>query len=82
MNGDTMAALNVRPLPLSQIPPEARDGARYFVEHQPKDEREFDEPDRFDIGRSPNHHLAFGFGLHFCLGASLARMELRIGLDK
>ncbi len=41
------------------------------------DERQFDEPERFDIDRTPNDHLAFGFGHHFCLGASLARLELQ-----
>jgi cytochrome P450 family 142 subfamily A polypeptide 1 len=40
------------------------------------DERHFAEPDSFDIERSPNDHVAFGFGPHFCLGASLARTEL------
>jgi cytochrome P450 len=37
----------------------------------------YEEPDKFDVGRVPNDHLAFGFGPHFCLGAQLARMEIR-----
>ena len=42
-----------------------------------RDETVFDEPFRFDVGRDPNRHLAFGHGIHFCLGAALARMETR-----
>lgn len=42
-----------------------------------RDEQEFEEPNHFDVGRRPNHHVAFGFGTHFCLGSSLARLELR-----
>jgi cholest-4-en-3-one 26-monooxygenase len=42
------------------------------------DDRAFSEPDRFDVTRRPGHHVAFGFGTHFCLGANLARLELRI----
>ena len=44
------------------------------------DPRAFDDPDTFDIARSPNHHLGFGFGMHFCLGKQLALMETRIAL--
>jgi cytochrome P450 len=41
-----------------------------------RDEEVFDEPFRFDISRDPNKHVAFGYGVHFCLGAALARMEM------
>jgi cytochrome P450 family 142 subfamily A polypeptide 1 len=43
-----------------------------------RDERVFERPDEFDVTRAHNHHVAFGFGTHVCLGAPLARMELRI----
>jgi len=41
-----------------------------------RDEDVFNEPNKFDVGRDPNKHLSFGYGVHFCLGASLARMEM------
>ena len=46
-----------------------------------RDESAFEAPDRFDVRRDPNHHLAFGFGPHFCLGANLARIELKALLE-
>lgn len=45
-----------------------------------RDERHFQRPDQFDIDRGPVRHLAFGHGIHFCLGAPLARLEARIAL--
>ena len=47
-----------------------------------RDERKFEHADEFDIHRKIDHHLAFGYGLHFCLGAALARLEGRIALDE
>jgi cytochrome P450 len=41
----------------------------------------FDEPDRFDHTRSPNPHIAFGLGSHYCLGSSLARLELQVAFQ-
>jgi cytochrome P450 family 142 subfamily A polypeptide 1 len=43
-----------------------------------RDEDVFADPQRFDVTRTPNPHIAFGFGTHFCLGASLARLECRV----
>ena len=47
-----------------------------------RDESVFDEPQRFDVTRDPNPHISFGFGTHFCLGAALARLELRIMFEE
>jgi cytochrome P450 len=46
------------------------------------DEREYDDPDRFDVDRPSHVAVGFGYGLHFCLGAALARLEGRIGLEE
>jgi cytochrome P450 len=47
-----------------------------------RDERRFADPDRFDVKRTIDLHLGFGYGRHFCLGASLARLETRIGIEE
>ncbi|HVM39637.1 MAG TPA: cytochrome P450 [Acidimicrobiia bacterium] len=47
-----------------------------------RDDREFDDADRFDVTRRIDRHLAFGHGIHYCLGAALARLEARIALDE
>ena len=47
-----------------------------------RDATQFPDPDRFDVARNPQGHVAFGVGIHFCLGASLARLEARIALEE
>jgi cytochrome P450 len=47
-----------------------------------RDERHFDDPDRFDVRRVIDRHVAFGYGTHFCVGAALARLESRVALEE
>lgn len=47
-----------------------------------RDPAHFDEPERFDVTRKPNDHIAFGLGTHFCLGAGLARLEIRVFFEE
>src|SRR5262249_481687 len=47
-----------------------------------RDQRRYDNPHAFDIHRTDAQHLTFGYGLHYCLGANLARLEARVALDE
>jgi cytochrome P450 len=58
------------------------DKVTYWEMSANRDAAVFDDPFRFDIARSPNRHVAFGFGVHVCLGASLARMEMRLAFSE
>ena len=62
-----------------RIPPQASVVA--LLGSANRDERRFADPDRFDVGRDARGHVAFGFGAHFCLGASLARLEAKAALE-
>ena len=59
----------------------AGDTVGLFYPSANRDPRVFEDPYRFDITRSPNPHLTFGFGAHFCLGTNLARVELVASLE-
>src|SRR5207249_7898060 len=47
-----------------------------------RDEQRYEDPDRFDVRRDIGQHLTFGYGVHYCLGAALARLESRVALDE
>lgn len=47
-----------------------------------RDDRKYPQPDRFDIHRKFDHHVSFGYGIHFCIGAALARTEARIAIEE
>jgi cholest-4-en-3-one 26-monooxygenase len=60
----------------------AGDKVVMFYPSANRDERVFPAADQFDVSRTPNEHLAFGIGTHFCLGASLARREIRVMFEE
>jgi cytochrome P450 len=52
-----------------------------FIAATNRDLKKFDEPDTFDITRHPNPHVSFGFGIYYCIGAPMARLELQVALE-
>jgi len=56
-------------------------GVFYLNGSANRDERKYADPDRFNVLRNPRDHLAFGYGIHYCLGAQLARVEAKVALD-
>jgi cytochrome P450 len=57
------------------------EGVRALINSANRDPRAFEDPDRFDIHRHPRHHVAFGFGVHQCLGQPYARVEMQVALE-
>ena len=70
-----------RDVTLAGVEIAAGDKVTFWEMSANRDDAVFTDPFRFDVGRSPNPHLGFGWGAHFCLGASLARLEIRIMLE-
>jgi cytochrome P450 len=66
---------------LGEVPIPAGSPLVAWIGSANRDERQFERPDHFDIHRGSIRHLAFGQGIHFCLGAPLARLESRIALE-
>jgi len=64
----------------TEIPPESK--VLLLTGSAGRDERVFPEADRFDIHRDFDQHLSFGYGIHFCIGAALARLEGRIAIEE
>jgi cytochrome P450 len=71
----------VGPLPIGDVELPAGGMAVLLIAAANRDPAVFDDPDRFDITRRPGGHLAFAAGIHFCLGAGLARLESAVALD-
>jgi cytochrome P450 len=67
-----------RPTTLAGIDLEPGDKVLVWEGSANRDERVFDRPDELDVTRSPNPHVGFGHGVHYCLGANLARLEIRV----
>lgn len=70
----------IAPVELAGVPLPRGTIVAAFLAAANRDPEQFPDPDRFDVGRTDNRHLAFGLGAHFCLGAALARLETQVTL--
>ncbi len=78
----SMFRMTVEDVTLSDQTIPAESAVLAWIGSANRDEARFPDPDRFDPTRAPNRHIAFGHGIHFCLGAPLARLEARIALGR
>src|SRR5690606_38951001 len=83
-DGPTGAMVRIAHTDLELRSKTIRKGERVFamLNAACRDPEQFEAPDRFDIRREPNRQISFGHGIHFCLGAPLARLEGRIALPR
>ncbi|MGH8009948.1 MAG: cytochrome P450, partial [Candidatus Binatia bacterium] len=78
----TLSRLTTRAVELSGTPIPAGAVLLPLYAAANRDERQFPDPDRFDITRNTEGHLGFGYGIHFCLGAPLARLQARVAFEE
>jgi cytochrome P450 len=76
-----VARVAVRDVELAGTTISAGANVMYLNASANRDERRYEEPDRFDVLRNPRDHLAFGYGIHYCLGAQLARLEAKVAME-
>jgi hypothetical protein len=81
-NAKAMMRIVAEPMELGGQSLKAGDAVFLCILSANRDARVFDRPDELILDRSPNQHLAFGHGMHFCLGAALARLELRVAVPR
>jgi cytochrome P450 len=72
----------IEPYSIGEVTIEPGETIFFMLGAANRDPAAFVDPERFDIGRTPNHQLGFGAGIHFCIGAPLARLESRIALHR
>jgi len=77
-----VARLTTAPYPVGDVTIPSNETIFFMMGAANRDPAVFPEPDRFDVGRSPNPHLGFGAGIHYCVGAPLARLEAEIAFAR